>query len=622
MKCCIIILEVISLNFFKNKYFTFFFSIVFVFVLSFDTASFLQKQSGLALFRFPILWMGLLAFLFYFFFRKSSDEKLSCLQVIFAIFLSAFMIIGYSFEKVGSLQLLFDSWLLFFLSLFQGIAYYFLFSCGLKLFNYYLFSLKPFRKVPKCFQKIATSFQRHPFLFSFLFLLASWAIYMLAFYPLILSRDPSFQIKQYFNVPTKYMDYVVLLDPKVRLTNHHPVFHTILLGGFIEIGRFFGSDNVGLFLYALLQSVTLASAFASLICFLYQKKIPVIYCLVILFLYAFVPVFPFYAMSAVKDTFYTAFILFYVLLLLKGMDKKVSISPLYLCCMFFTGLFLFLFRNNGIYVFVLSFPAFIIYKRKEWLRLLLVFLLLIGSYGFYDKVLLPSFHITPGSKREALSVVFQQSARYVKEHGDLVTASEKAAIDKVLGYDDLAQRYNPVLADPVKNKFNKYATSFDLQSYFKVWYRQFFKAPMTYIEATLHNTFGYFYPDTTNWYIYYRYNKLITEDHLVNYHYNHLSFLRSILQGYGVIFPYIPVLGLLVNIGFNAWILLFSIVYLLTYHKGRYLICFLPFYISYLICFVSPANTYFRYAMPFVFGMPILFTFIVYVCRERESIER
>mgnify|MGYP003532061415 CR=1 FL=1 len=37
-----------------------------------------------------------------------------------------------------------------------------------------------------------------------------------------------------------------------------------------------------------------------------------------------------------------------------------------------------------------------------------------------------------------------------------MSEEDKLIIDKVLGYDDLATRYEPDLSDNVKNKFNKY----------------------------------------------------------------------------------------------------------------------------------------------------------------------
>ena len=136
---------------------------------------------------------------------------------------------------------------------------------------------------------------------------------------------------------------------------------------------------------------------------------------------------------------------------------------------------------------------------------------------------------------------------YVKEHGDEVTDKEKYAIDRVLGYDTLASRYKSGIADPVKNGYNKYTTSEDLKEYFKVWFKELIKHPKTYIEATISNTYGYFYPSKTNWYIYYKYNNTITYDGF-DYHYNSLKIPRYILASYGIAFPYIPVLNILVNI--------------------------------------------------------------------------
>ena len=85
----------------------------------------------------------------------------------------------------------------------------------------------------------------------------------------------------------------------------------------------------------------------------------------------------------------------------------------------------------------------------------MIFLIVIGISTCYTKVLLPVFKITSGSIRETLSIPFQQTARYSKYHSDELSKEDIAIIDKVLVYDTLAERYDPELADPVKNKFNK-----------------------------------------------------------------------------------------------------------------------------------------------------------------------
>ena len=70
-------------------------------------------------------------------------------------------------------------------------------------------------------------------------------------------------------------------------------------------------------------------------------------------------------------------------------------------------------------------------------------------------------------KQEALSVCFQQTARYVKYHGDEVTQEEEEAIKKVLNYKDIGNLYDPNLSDPVKKTFKTESTSEDLKNYFK-----------------------------------------------------------------------------------------------------------------------------------------------------------
>ena len=146
----------------------------------------------------------------------------------------------------------------------------------------------------------------------------------------------------------------------------------------------------------------------------------------------------------------------------------------------------------------------------------------------------------------------------------------------------------------------------DLKEYFKAWYRGLTKHPGTYIEATINNTYGYFYPNAIKWYTYHKYDSRVTKDNLVDYSYNDLQGIRDTLVVYQGIYPYIPFVGLISNIGFNTWMLLIMGVYLITFKKKEYLIVLMPLYVSVLICIASPANTYFRYAMPYIFSNCVL----------------
>ena len=86
----------------------------------------------------------------------------------------------------------------------------------------------------------------------------------------------------------------------------------------------------------------------------------------------------------------------------------------------------------------------------------------------------------------------------------------------------------------------------------------------------------------------------------------------------GVSFPYIPLLGLLSNIGINTWALFYLSVQLFQKKWRRYFVAMLPYLATVLICVASPANTYFRYVLPYLFAMPLLAAFFAALQKEEQ----
>ena len=469
---------------------------------------------------------------------------------------------------------------------------------------------------------ISKMIDKHPFWFSLIVILLFWLIYIIAFYPAIMSPDPSFQILQFFGIDNKYSTYVNLIDESVIITNHHPVIHTLLIGSCVKLGvSIFNSTNVGLFIYSIIQTLILASTLSYTIKFLKEINVSVNVRKALLFIYALVPVFPFYAMSPVKDVIFGCLIILYIISIYKFIKLKNKINVKTMIKEIILMILITLFRNNGIHIIILSFPFLLLLGRKNLMKYLIIFIVVVLSYFTYDKVILPHFKITPGSVREMLSIPFQQTARYVIKNDDKIPEKDKKAIDKILDYDTLKKRYDPEKADDVKNKFNKDATDRDLKNYFIVWFKELKDDPKTYVEATLNNTYGYFYPVKTNWYIYVNENKTIN-NYGFDYHFNDLNVLRSALIAFGLVFPYIPFLGLIVNIGFNTWILLFMMAYLIYRKKYKEIIYLIPSIIVLLVCFASPVNTYFRYALPNVFAMPTMLLIFLSIRKEESLNEK
>ena len=554
------------------------------------------------------LFIALIIFIFlyvmYLKYNKKSNWQINVLSILFTIF----MIFGKSYLEVHNTSLVFGHYALFILAVLMAIGYFFLFRFCLSNLFYYLDKYKNTNSNKK-FMKFLKS---HPFLVSLIVILICWLPYIIAFYPTILSPDPSYQIKQFFGIRTKYADYAILIDESMQITNHHPVIHTLLLGGCLKLGTIIGNDNLGLFIYSIIQISILSCTLAYTIKYMIKNmNISNKVSLIFLLIYSLVPIFPFYAMSAVKDVIFSSFVILYVIMLhriIKNDGNNFKI--VHYIMMFVLMVLVVLFRNNGIYLIMLSMPVLIFMVRKKWIPYTLLFIAILGFNTCYNDVILPYFKITPGSVREMLSIPFQQTARYVKYHSDDLNDEEIIIIDKVLGYDNLAERYNPELADPVKNKFNKYTTSEELKEYFGVWFNGLMKHPVTYIDATVENVYGYFYPEKQNWYIYSKYDTRILKDGF-NYSFNSLDGLRNILIAYGSAFSRIPVVGLMVNIAFNTWLVF--ILFMYTWYKKDYkkLVIYFPALISILVCIASPANTYFRYVLPYIFSMPMMIACIL-----------
>lgn len=584
--------------------------------LGFDIYA-LYNRDYEALLSLGILGSAFLLLVFIILYSKIKFHKNKIIYILSAIF-TFFMIFGNSYLHLGNALLVFENFWFFLLSVVMAIGYWQLFACLLSILFTFLDNGKFRDKASKKCGKIQKLFSDHPFLFSFIFIIVCWLPYIVSFYPIILSPDPSFQIKQFFGIRTKYADYAVLLDENVVITNHHPVFHTVLLGGCLKLGHVLGNDNFGLFCYSFLQIIVLAVVFSLTLFMMKKMKLSTKFRWVILLLYSLVPLFPLYAMSGVKDVLFSAVTLLYIMLIYYLLKTKLKSCTLrHYVGMVILMLLVILLRNNGLHMIVLSFPFVIWALKPNWKPLLAVFASVLILSSCYSKVLLPALKITPGSIREMLSVPFQQTARYVKYHEGEVTVAEKEIIDKILGYDTLASRYNPELADPVKNEFNKYATNEDLKEYFCIWFQGLLKQPVTYIDATINNVYGFFYPEKTSWYVYYKYDTRITQDGF-DYHYNSLGGVRDVLSSFAVGFPQIPVLGIFSNISFSVW-LVFILTGYCIYRKWYDILCIMvPSLILILVCVVGPANTYFRYALPFVFALPFMISCVLERCKDNS----
>lgn len=409
-------------------------------------------------------------------------------------------------------------------------------------------------------------------------------------------------------------------------TSHHPLFMTWLLKIFLWIGqRVFSSYRAGLFLYFLVQSAFLIFVFAYTAYYLENKGVSKFYRNVVWLIYVLCPLIVGYIGVVLKDMLYAAFFLLFTVFCIRYLeDKEYKISWSTLAGLTVSGVLTILARNNGkevIYptVLVICFVT-IWHNRKayqQWLRAVLVFILPIICAAALSEGLVHYYQIIPGSIAEALSLPFQQTARTVMEHGDEIPGEEKAVIDTLLRYDDLADRYDPLLSDYVKYYYNPEADYNDLLAYGEVWLKQFFRYPLTYIDATLHQNYPLFSTLQDN-YIFYSDSDMEWEEQTIIDGYPVIEKIEALfVMFYKVCFD-IPIISLFSKASFYCVILFVLTVFVWCDKKYRLMIALLPMWLTVAICILGPAiMRHPRYCFPVVYSIP--FVFGCYMLERRGS---
>lgn len=525
------------------------------------------------------------------------------------------MIIGTSFAVSNSLKLAFGSWFYVSVSVIRFVGFYLFFYYVISWLGHQLIYNSKCFATPRNINRVTYFlFEKHALIGPFLVLIIAWLPYLIACFPGVVQWDSFRQLLNFENLSAS--------------DNSHPVFTTILMGVCMKCGRALGSDNLGVFLYILPQFGICALVFSYVIYF--TKRLHSPYWLRYCFLgyFAFISLWPLYAVSLFKDTlFYIVFVCYIIFFIQILFEKKYfwQKKGKVICCIL-SMVLLALIRPNGIHIIVLSFPFLLWAVRKDIKIKLGVFSFasVVAVYMLFNGVIVPALGVSPGRTEEMYCIPFQQTARYVKEYGNEVTKEEKQVISEVLDYDKLAESYNPEFVDPVKSLYVKDASNEDIINYFKVWWQQFLKHPIVYIEATLNGTYGYFYPNKTE----YREglgSYSITEDPQINdgkFNINMmeaLQSLREVLDNGAYVVRGIPVIGLLFSNGTYTWLVLLGIVLILQKNRIRNIMPFVPCIMVILFCVASPVNAYIRYMRPVMAASPLLVAWVLYRLNNEDK---
>lgn len=549
--------------------------------------------------------------------NRQKSPWISGISALFAIS----TVIGISYSKIGTWDCVFGSTQQFLVAFLVILGYYYAYKNGI-LFAAWLFEKKThlLRREPVNRIEIFL-FEKHPFAGQLLFLFIAALPWMIFFCPGTLQWDGCTQL------------WIFLGNPEVAdRAGQNPVILTQIMGGCVWLGRqLFHSDAIGLFVYNILQYVTQILVFAYAGFVLRKLRVPVLFSWGALLYWGVYPLFPIWGYTMVKDTPFYIFILLHIVTLMDMLacSQKTRAKGWQL------GLFLLsiagvcLSRNDGQYVILLTlFCALFLYRKywKIYAAGIAACLLLIFAVNY---IYMPLNHIAKGAHTgDILSIPLQQTGRYFKLHFDEVTEEEAEILQEVfdIPLEEISQQYHPQCADTMKMSLKTHLDSYDLKSYFKVWFRQFLKHPDTYIQAFLNHNYGYFYPDEHDYL--YGYMEVTAIFYIVEEeHYDDgwldISFAipnksgRGMLEDFFYTVEKMPLLGMLKSAGLQVYFLLGECVYLLAKKRRREILILIPVLFVLLLRLFSPVACV-RYVLPIMAALPVTAAWCYIVTHKKE----
>lgn len=571
-----------------------------------------------------IMFIGIICFYrFSFGYLKNTSFRprdILCI-VLPALLFAGFMVLGCAFAYDDSLLCIMSDSEQLIKAAIAVCGYFIIFSVGIAVLYKWLEGLRVcdentyLGKQGTLIAKYVESLRKHTFITVFLTIFIVYIPYMLISYPAIHMGDTCNQLAQGYNFPEGTSGYLKLIDENVRLNGHHPILHTLYMHLCMVIGdKLFGSYNIGIFLVSITQTICTISVISYAVSVMVKVGVRLQLVFLTMTYYILSPRIQNYMFLITKDVFTASALLIFGISIWQ-LQKKENTKA---ACISFTisGMCLGLLRNDGKYIVLACVLLLLVFERRKWKKILVCATMVMLVVAALFNAIMPAFKITPSSRREALSLPFQQTARYIRDYGDEVTPEEKEAISRVLKYDVLAEKYVPENGDFVKENYNEEASTVDLAGYFKVWWRMLKKHPVVYIEAAMNNYYNYFYPgeELAQAYTYEQSATFMTyvNDALdeigMSIHYPEWSHrYQQIYETLREKIFELPVLSLLRCSAAYVWALILWFFYLVKNKKGRLTLSAFPMILSLGVALIASRNgDYFRYLYGIALSLPVL----------------
>lgn len=404
--------------------------------------------------------------------------------------------------------------------------------------------------------------------------------------------------------------------------NHHPVFHIFIIYGCINLGKLLGGAYIGIAIYSILQMLFVSFTFSYVIKYMAKKNVNIVYRILTLIFFIIYPAFGPYSITMWKDVPFGMMLLLFTIQVVEMItNKEYFKKKRNIVSFIIISIFTILFRNNGLYVVLITLAILLMFLKGNRKKIALMLLIVILFNILWKGPIFKLLNVTDGPVKEMMSVPVQQIARTVKYRRTELTEEEKTKIQKYINMDleEMGEKYYPLISDNIKEHFNNEEFNNNKLDFISLWVNLFFKYPVEYIEAFLDNSYGYWYPQANNgilptWYKYEESEDVIGYERKPALNLEFLDGYYADINGRKM-----PIISMWISIGFVFWIMILCIGYMVCKKKYRLILTYVPILALWLTTIASPVYCEYRYIFGMFTCIPILTILMLSLANKKEE---
>lgn len=471
-------------------------------------------------------------------------------------------------------------------------------------------SMKKARKAS--LDKIITYLVLRPYLIMFL-LLVCWLPCFIADFPGGFRYDATRELNQLIN----------------GYNGNFPILHSAIITWLLPfLYNLTGSYNTGVAIYVSLQMCLIAGIYSHIIYIFGKKGVNKILLFCIFVYCGLFPVIQILVVQEVRDILFGALLMYMIFLFYYMSSDRRSFfqTPIYPCLTSIVFVLTLLARSNGIGILILLIVlgvniVILAFNAKEHLKGAVLFSVTGVGACIVMGIWLTNLcqPMTPANSNESLSIMSQSISRAYIYENEKWSEEEVKELKKYMDLDGL--KYYDENADPTKQRLHYQD---DFWGFFKFWCRIGRKHLGCYIDSFLANSQNMWYPDS----VIDGYKQIYTEEGQPYYNFDkcyyyitpslespveHMNLWPTVLKYYTQIglyisFEKIPVVSMLFSIGFQFWIILNCLFYIL-YRRIKKLILPVLILVSYMLISSFVPLVLLRYFVAAFFSVPMIIVF-------------